>query len=129
MQFSEIAIARFRAPRYRGFDFEPDGVAMTGKFETGRWAIIALKSEGGVITGAGFRTFNCISSVASADWACEWSQGKTPAELVKLEVESILEALEGLPLSRQFCAHLVRDALVAAARKLGTQTTLRKENR
>ena len=115
MQFSAKALAFFRRREYQGLDFEPDAHAMAGSLGSGRFAIIALRCQNGVVAEARYRTLNCISAIAAADWTCEWVRGRSLAAIETLTTDDILIALDGLPLSRHFCAQLVRDALIAAA--------------
>ena len=115
MKFSAKTLELFQRRRYQGFTVEPDVTTMTGSFGTGRFAIIGFTCQDGSVYEARYRTFNCISVIAAADWVCEWAQGRKHDELSRLTTPQVLEALQGLPKSREFCAHLVRDALVRAA--------------
>lgn len=115
MKFSTRTLDLFQRRRYQGLTFEPDVTAMSGSFGTGRFAIIGLTCRNGAVAEARYRTFNCISVIAAADWVCEWAHGRNHGELSKLTTQQVLEALDGLPTSREFCAHLVRTALLQAA--------------
>ena len=117
MNFSPRAIELFQRKLYQGLTFEPDATALAGSFGSGRFAMVVLRCEDGLVAEARYRTMNCISAIAAADWACEWAQGRSHQELQKLRTEDILDALDSLPQSRVFCAHLVRDALALAAQE------------
>lgn len=115
MGFSQTTLERFRNARFQGLTFEPDALGTAGKIPVGIFAVIALRCGQGRILEARFRTFNCVSVIAAADWVCETVAGKAPESALELiTVERIIEALDGLPASRHFCARLVYDALRAA---------------
>lgn len=114
MKFSAITLEHFRDARFQGLHSQTDVVGMGGSFQTGRFAIIGLTCEQGCIKEARFRSFNCISVIAAANWVCQTLQHQTLEEASNLSVQAILSALGGLPKSREFCAHLVHDALRSA---------------
>ena len=76
--------------------------------------MMGIRCENGIIAEARFRTFNCISAIAAADWVCEQLQGLPLERAPDLSVDAIDSALDGLPSTRLFCAHLVADAIRAA---------------
>lgn len=76
--------------------------------------ILGLRCSGGAIQEARFECFNCLAAIASAEWICETLQGLTAQAALEIEVNTILDALGGLPPSRLFSAHLARDAMKIA---------------
>ena len=117
MRFSQRALELFRRQLYQGLTFKPDSLGMTGSFGTGRFAVVAIRCDGGRIAEARHETMNCTSAIAAADWACEWARGLCFSEVAMLQTQDVLEALDGLPERREFCSRLVADALLIAARE------------
>lgn len=93
----------------------PDAVGLSGSFGSGRFALVSLRCEKHHVVEARHRTMNCVAAIAAAEWVCEWARHRSYREIRLLDIDTIVEALEGLPHSRRFCAQLVRDALVTAA--------------
>lgn len=114
MRFSNTTLARFRQVRFQGFEARPQALGLSGSLESGRFTFIGLFCSQGRISEARFRCFNCISAIAASDWVCETVSGGSLEDALSISVPAILEALEGLPPSRVFCAQLVVDALQAA---------------
>jgi nitrogen fixation NifU-like protein len=114
MKFSPAAIERFQKTRRHGLSFKPDALGMGGSFKRAQFVVLGLRCQDGLIQEARFESFNCISVIAAADWVCETIEGQPASTALAITVESILDALDGLPISRHFCAYLTHDALKAA---------------
>lgn len=115
MKFSQTTLDLFRRKKFQGLIHSPDASAHAGSFKTGRFAVIGLKCSDNVLTEARYRTFPCVFAIALAEWLCEWAYQRTWSQIEALQVSDLESAVEGLPLSRRFCAHLVLDAFKAAA--------------
>lgn len=114
MKFSPVTLERFRKIQFQGLSSNCNVLGMGGSFRTGRFAMLGLLCQDNQIVEARFQSFNCISVIAAADWVCETIQSQPLQAALDITVERILDALDGLPASRQFCAHLVCDALKSA---------------
>jgi nitrogen fixation NifU-like protein len=114
MRFSPATIERFQKTRRKGLTFKPHGLGMGGSFEKSQFVLLGLRCQDGQIQEARFESFNCISSIAAADWVCETIECQPVQTALAITVESILEALEGLPTSRLFCARITLGALQTA---------------
>lgn len=114
MKFSPVTLERFRKVQFQGLSSSGNVLGMGGSFQTGRFAVLGLLCQENQIVDARFQSFNCISVIAAADWVCETIQNQPLEAALKVTVEGILDALDGLPPSRHFCAHLVCDALKSA---------------
>lgn len=66
----------------------------------------------GRIEAARFQALGCPSTIAAADWACEWLEGRSLADAQAFEPTLIATAL-ALPPERRHCAILPDDALRA----------------
>ncbi len=122
MRFSRTTLERFRNVRYQGFEARPEALGLSGSLESGRFVFIGLYCSQGRISEARFRCFNCISAIVASDWLCETLLGKTRDEALFISTDSVVQALDGLPPSRLFCAQMAVDALrlaICEAQKKG----------
>lgn len=74
---------------------------------------VYLRLSEGHIEAARFQALGCPSTIAAADWACEWLEGRSLTDAQALEPALIATAL-ALPPERRHCAILPDDALRAA---------------
>lgn len=74
---------------------------------------ISGRTAGEHIQTARFQALGCPSTIAAADWICEWLEGRALVEGQALKPELIAAAL-ALPAERRHCALLAEDALRAA---------------
>ena len=74
-----------------------------------------LSIEKDVIQKARFQTTGCGPSIASAEAACELSEGRTLEEAAGMEGSDVIQVLGSLPEDKEHCAHLasrtVREAI------------------
>jgi nitrogen fixation NifU-like protein len=112
--FSPETIRRFRSVAHKGLSFKPDGLGLGGSFESGRYVLIAIRCQAGVVGEARFESYNCLPAIAAADWVCETLTGLTAAQALELDAKRIASALGGLPPSRMFCASLVHLSMTQA---------------
>lgn len=114
MDYSPQVWQRFRSPRHAG--------VLTGQGVHSGWArtpaskaVIRLHLQvgQGVIRQARFQAYGCPSVIATADWICEWLQGREAGQASRLDTEAINQALQLLP-TRRYCAVLAEDAVMAA---------------
>ena len=75
--------------------------------------MIYVKMKDGVVEDATFQTYGCVYSVACSDQMAELLIGKNPNEVDKLNADSIVNALGGIPPGKVHCAKMA-----AAAGKL-----------
>lgn len=61
---------------------------------------------------ARFKAYGCPSTIATADWLCEWLQGRRSEEVLALAAPVVAEAL-GLQPTRRYCAVLAEDVVRA----------------
>jgi NifU-like protein involved in Fe-S cluster formation len=125
MDYSTQIWERFRAPRYAGA--LSGSSVLTGEARTpASQAVLRLYLHLGPdgVEQARFQAYGCPSVIASADWLCEWLEGRSPAEARALSSLCIAEALDLMP-TRRHCAVLAEDALMAALSKAQNDPAVR----
>lgn len=107
------------APRAGAFPDELPGV-VTGQAGTpaARSVLrVQLRFEAERVADARFKAYGCPTSIAVGAWIADWARGKSAAELARLDVRALRDALE-IPDDRAHCALLGEDALKAALARL-----------
>jgi nitrogen fixation protein NifU and related proteins len=61
-----------------------------------------------------FQTFGCVAAIATSNMICEIAKGKTLEQGLKVNKQSIIDELGGLPPVKVHCSVLAADALVEA---------------
>ncbi len=111
--FSKKALVRFKHPRNYEELEEPDGHAIiTGP--CGDTMEFWLQVDDGIATAVSFITTGCGPSRACGSMATELAEGKTIPEIMRIEQQDILDALDGMPEEHQHCALLASNTLKAA---------------
>jgi len=75
---------------------------------------ISIKVDKGIITDAKFKTFGCVSAIASSDVACDLIKGKSVDEALKISNEEVIRVLGGLPPQKIHCSVLAKEAIESA---------------
>lgn len=117
MSFSEETVERFRRAIHQGLEHPPDAMGMAGSYRKGHFVVIGLYLKEGVIAEARFQSFNCLPSIAAADWLCETVQGMGGSSALAITVAEISEGLGGIPKPKMFCVQIGHDALAIAVRE------------
>jgi len=104
----------FANPRNVGKIEDADGVGEVGNATCGDIMKIYLKIEDDRIIDAKFNTFGCGAAVATSSMATELIIGKTIGEALEITNKAVVEALDGLPASKQHCSVLAEEAIKAA---------------
>lgn len=119
MAYSEKVIDHYENPRNVGkMDAEdPDvGTGMVGAPACGDVMRLQIKvNEQGIIEDAKFKTYGCVSAIASSSLATEWMKGKTLDEAETIKNTQLAEEL-ALPPVKIHCSVLAEDAIKAAVR-------------
>jgi nitrogen fixation NifU-like protein len=79
--------------------------------------ILYLKVRSDRITAAKYHTLGCGPTIASGSMLTEMITGKSLAECRELEVEDLIEALDGVPPDKVHCPALAIAALKDALAK------------
>jgi NifU-like protein involved in Fe-S cluster formation len=119
MDYSPQIWQRFRQPRYSG-KLEGAGLVAGEARTPASKAVLRLQLRvtAGRVEAARFLALGCPSTVAAADWLCEWLEGRELAEAGSLSATDLAQALE-LVAVRRHCAVLAEDALRAVLQVSG----------
>jgi len=96
----------------------PDAVGKASINDRPPYFVVYLKVTDGVVVRASFQTFGCGYSIASCSALTEMITGKTIQECISITVDQLIQALDGIPEHKQFCAQLAIDAMRDAISKL-----------
>ena len=81
------------------------------------WIRLHVQVLDGAIRAARFNVYGCPYTVAAADWAAEWLEGRPGAALAKLEMRERRRAL-GVPLEKLGKLLLIEDAAAQCLKEL-----------
>jgi len=116
--YTEKVMEHFRKPRNIGKMKNPDGQGKVGNIVCGdvMWLYIKVKKIHGkeIIDDIKFSTFGCTAAIATSSMITDIAKGKTIDEALKINKQSIVESLGGLPKIKIHCSVLASDALAEA---------------
>ncbi|HBN22182.1 MAG TPA: Fe-S cluster assembly scaffold IscU [Holosporales bacterium] len=114
MAYDKKVIDHFENPRNVGsLDKESDtvGTGLVGAPACGDVMKLQIQvSDDGIIEEAKFKTFGCLSAIASSSLVTEWIKGKSLDEAATLKNSDIAEEL-CLPPVKIHCSVLAEDAI------------------
>ena len=113
--YNEKVLKIFANPQNAGTLAGANGVGKVGNPTCGDVMKVQIKVDAkGVITDAKFKTFGCVSAIASSDVACDMIKGKTLDQALKMTNKDVLDVLGGLPPQKIHCSILAKEAIEAA---------------
>lgn len=113
--YNETVLKRFQESKNAGMLKGATGIGKVGNLQCGDIMKIFIKvNKNGVIEDAKFKTFGCVSAIASTDVACDMIRGKTMDEALKVTNKDVIEVLGGLPAVKIHCSVLAQEAIAAA---------------
>jgi nitrogen fixation NifU-like protein len=101
----------FTKPHNVGEIKNPDGEGEVGNARCGDVMRITIKVKDNRIKDIKFKTFGCVSAIASTSVLTDMAKGKTLEEAEKLKNSDIVKALDGLPQIKIHCSVLADEAL------------------
>lgn len=111
MEYSDKVLEHFYSPRNVGVLPKANGIGEEGNASCGDIMKIYLDIEDDIIKDVKFKAFGCGSAIASASIATELIKGKTLHEAYELTNQSVIEALDGLPVSKVHCSVLAEQTI------------------
>jgi nitrogen fixation NifU-like protein len=104
----------FSAPRNIFIMSDPDGVGTAGDPGCGDNFKMFIQVQGDRITNISFLVFGCCAAIACGSMTTVLAKGKTIEEALKITEQAVVDALDGLPETKQHCSNLGVSALKAA---------------
>lgn len=116
--YSSKVMDHFQHPHNMGKIVKPSGKGRVGNPVCGDLMELQIKVEKikgqEVITDAKFQTFGCGAAIATSSMMTDLIIGKTLNEALKVSNKAIIEALNGLPITKHHCSVLAEEALQKA---------------
>ncbi|MBN2567169.1 Fe-S cluster assembly scaffold protein NifU [Candidatus Woesearchaeota archaeon] len=112
--YSRKVMEHFASPHNVGEIPDADGVGKVGNPVCGDVMFVYIKVKDGRLEDVRFKTFGCVSAIATSSMVTDLAKGKTLAEAERITRDDVADALEGLPPIKMHCSNLAADALHAA---------------
>jgi len=114
--YNKEVMKHFTKPKNMGEIKNPDGVGEVGNQKCGDIMKVYLRvdKKSNKISNIKFQTFGCVAAIAASDVLCDLAKGKTIQEAKKINNQSIIDKLGGLPNIKLHCSVLGSEALHTA---------------
>lgn len=112
--YSAKVIEHFMKPHNMGELKNPDGIGIVGNPACGDQMQIHIKVKHNKIEDIKFKTFGCVSAIATSSMITDLAKGKTLEEAEKISTNDVARELDGLPPLKMHCSNLAADALKVA---------------
>jgi len=112
--YNKKVMQHFRKPKNVGEIKDADGIGKVGNPVCGDVMWIYIKVKDDKIKDIKFKTFGCVSAIATTSMLTELAKGKTLEEAKKITRDDVADALGGLPSIKMHCSNLAADALKRA---------------
>ena len=119
--YNKKVMEHFRKPKNVGEIKDADGIGKVGNPVCGDVMIIYIKVKDNKIKAIKFKTFGCVSAIATTSMLTELAKGKTLDEAKKITRDDVANALGGLPSIKMHCSNLAADALREAIKDYETK--------
>jgi len=104
----------FKNPKNMGEMDGADGVGKVGNPVCGDLMYVYIKVKDNKIDDIKFKTFGCVSAIATSSMITELAKGKTLEEASNISNKTVADELGGLPPIKMHCSNLAAEALEAA---------------
>ena len=117
--YTKKVLEHFKNPHNLGKIENPDGVGKVGNLICGdvMWIYIKVgkdKKKREIIKEIKFETFGCVAALATSSIVTDLAKGKTLEKALKIDKDSVVKKLGGLPPIKIHCSVLAVDALSEA---------------
>lgn len=115
MWYSRQMIDLFLDPENEGQINNPDGIGQAENLTSGDFLKIYLKvGEKELLSDVKFEIFGCCEAVACSSMVTILAKGKSIQQAASIGEKEVIEALEGIPEDKKYCAALAVQALKGA---------------
>jgi nitrogen fixation NifU-like protein len=122
-KYSETLTEHVMSPRNGGAIENPDSTGRAGAPGRGAFMILYLRIQQDRISAARYQTVGCGPTIASGSMLTEMIVGRSIAECRGLTVQSLIEALDGMPPDKLHCPALAIGAIQDGLSKWSAGTT------
>ncbi|HNV97415.1 MAG TPA: iron-sulfur cluster assembly scaffold protein [bacterium] len=131
MLYSKKVLDHFKNPRNQGKMLNPDAISQVGNPVCGDIMKIYLKidKKSNKIEDIRFETLGCGAAIACSSVVTESAKGKTLTNALKLDKNTILKKLGGLPAQKVHCSMLSIEALHEAINDYLKKTNAEKNRK
>jgi len=112
--YSEKVLKIFENPKNAGMLKGANGTGKVGNVQCGDVMKIYIRVENDKIVDAKFKTFGCVSAIASSDVACDIIKGKSIDQASKITNKDVLDVLGDIPAQKVHCSVLAKEAIESA---------------
>ncbi|MBI5254312.1 iron-sulfur cluster assembly scaffold protein [Candidatus Falkowbacteria bacterium] len=117
--YTNKALQHFKKPKNMGRIENPDAIGEVGNVICGDVMKIYLKigknkSGQEIIKDIKFETYGCVAAIATSSVLTELAKGKTLDQALKIDNQTIINALGNLPAIKIHCSVLAANALAEA---------------
>jgi nitrogen fixation protein NifU and related proteins len=117
--YSKKVLEHFRSPHNIGTLKNASGVGEVGNIICGDVMYLYIKVEKNkkgqdFISDISFETYGCAAAIATSSAVTDLAKGKTIKDALKINKDSVIKALDGLPSIKIHCSLLSVDALSEA---------------
>ena len=110
--YTEHVIKLFQNAKNAGMIRGADAIGNVGNFKCGDIMKLYLKIDADeIITDAKFKTFGCVSAIASCEVACDLIKGKTLAQAAKVSNKEVLAVLGDIPPQKIHCSIMAQEVI------------------
>ena len=110
-RYSATVMDHFSSPRNSGEMQGPDLVGVASLRGKAPYVMFFLRVDGDTIQKANFKTFGCGAAIACGSMLTEMISGRSLNEARAIRPDQLVQALDGLPSEKRFCAELTVSAL------------------
>ncbi|MCA9145447.1 MAG: iron-sulfur cluster assembly scaffold protein [Planctomycetaceae bacterium] len=120
-RYSDVLFEHARSPRNGGKLDSPDAIGTSDIDGRAPRTTVYLRLQNGVIEAASFEVFGCGVLIAACSVLTELAIGQSVSDCVRLTQAHVVDALNGVPPDKLFCADLAVAAMRDALSKIISQ--------
>jgi nitrogen fixation protein NifU and related proteins len=109
--YSQRLLELFNYPAHAGRLEDATHFGEAGTPGHGPFMRLWLRVEDGIVVKARFKTYGCPAAIACGEAACDWSEGRTLAELAAVTPDQVRAWVDGVPESKTHCPPLAAEGL------------------